>query len=96
MIRSHGNSRWPNDPSDDHVDLEKRAERYRNALGVEDLDALADQLLTLQRALRKDMQPPRWRYDLGGPLPNTGLEISSLDRTDPVAIRWSWRPRAAI
>ena len=89
MIHSHGNPRWPNDPSDDRVDLEKRAERYRKALGVDDLDALAEQLLTLQRALRKDTQPPRLRYDLGGPPPKCGLEISSFDQTAPLAIRWS-------
>ena len=96
MMRSHRNPNWPNDPPDDHFDLEKRAERYRKALGVEDLDGLAEQLTTLQRALRKDRQLPRRRYDLDGPLPKCGLEIVPLDRTDRVAIRLSRRPRMAI
>ncbi len=87
---------WRTDPIDNRVDLEKRAERYREMLGVEDLDALTDQLLTLRQAHRKDGPRPRRTYDLGGSLPEDGLEVVPLDPDERLVIAPSRRPRKSL
>lgn len=96
MSDSRSDLRWPNDPPDDRADLERRADRYCKLLGVEDLDALTDQLLTLRKAQRKDGPRPRRDYDIGGKLPRRGLEIAPLDSKDRLAIDWARRPGEAL
>lgn len=87
---------WPDDPVDNRDDLEKRAARYRDLLGVEDLDALTDQLVSLREARRKAAPLPRRHYDLGGDLPDGGLQIVPHDPGDELAIAWARRPKKAL
>ncbi len=96
MTRKKSNLRWPSHISNNCDDLEKRAARYREILGVDDLDALTDQLVSLCKALRKDEPLPRRSYDLGGSLPDGGLEVVPLDPENELAINWSRRPKAAL
>lgn len=81
---------------DNKPDLEKRAEQYRSLLGVEDLDALTDQLLSLRKAQQKDGPQLRRIYDLGGPLPENGIEIVSKDPRDRLSIEPARRPGKAL
>lgn len=81
---------------DNRADLEKQAQQYRNLLGVDDLDALTDQLLLLRKAQQKDRPQPRRIYDLGGPLPENGIEVVSMDPHDRLAIEPARRPRRAL
>jgi photosystem II stability/assembly factor-like uncharacterized protein len=96
MVKKERAPGWRTDPIDNRDDLEKRAERYREVLGVEDLDALTDQLLTLRRARRKDGPRPRRAYDAGGSLPKSGLEVVPLDPDERLAVAPSRRPRRAL
>lgn len=89
-------SGWATGPVDNSEDLDRRAERYRALLGVDDLDALTDQLLSLRKARRKEDPLPRRTYDLGGPLPEAGMEIAPLDASEEVSISRGRRPKKAI
>ncbi|MEJ2120094.1 MAG: sialidase family protein [Alphaproteobacteria bacterium] len=76
--------------------MEDRAEFLRDLLGVDDLDALSDQLRTLRRAQRKECRWARREYDPGGSLPPEGIEVVSLDPEDSLTIVRARRPRKAL
>jgi len=65
-------------------------------LGVDDLDAFSDQLLTLRRAQRKRGPRPRRDYDPGGVLPPEGMEVVALEPGDRLSIGPTRRPRKAL
>jgi photosystem II stability/assembly factor-like uncharacterized protein len=95
-MRDYNRSTFLNDPVDNREDMQQRAARYREMLGVDDLDALTDQLLSLRKALRKNDPLARRTYDLRGPLPNSGLQVMPLDPADRVSISKGRRPKSAL